>query len=200
MDEIIRIKCVLLGDANAGKTSLVLRYTKDQFTTKCQTTIGCTFKSKELKMDNKIIKLDIWDTAGQEKYRSLLPLYYRKAKLVLLCFDLSQYDTNLENNISYWLEELNKHSEIDNRVLFFVGTKSDIKCEEVGKQIEKLQNLYTDIIYIETSSKDGTNINSLFEYSTKEVLSKLVKPLVIVDPIYINPVEEETGCFKCSIS
>ena len=96
MNQIIRIKCVLLGNANAGKSSMVFRYTKNEFINKCQTTVGCSFNSKELELEDKIIKLDIWDTAGQEKYRSLLPLYYRKAKLVLLCFDLSVYDTNLK--------------------------------------------------------------------------------------------------------
>ena len=121
--QIIRIKCVLLGEANTGKTSLISRYVNGSFDAKTQTTVGCAFKDKKIIKKNWDVRLDIWDTAGQEKYRSLLPLYYRKAKLVLLCFDLSQYDTNLENNISYWLEELNKHSEIDNRVLFFVVSR-----------------------------------------------------------------------------
>ena len=201
MNEIIRVKCVLLGDANAGKSSLALRYMKNEFTAKCQTTIGCSFNSKRLNIDDKIIKLDIWDTAGQEKYRSLLPLYYKKAKLVLLCFDLSLYNKDLIKNIDYWLGELNKNIEVDNRVIFFVGTKTDIKCDQIDKQIEELQRLYKDIIYIESSSKDGVNIDYLFDYSVKEVISKIRAPVITQDSIDIPPIKEvETGCFKCSIS
>ena len=202
MNELIRIKCVLLGNANAGKSSLVFRYTKNEFTNKCQTTVGCSFNSKQLELENKIIKLDIWDTAGQEKYRSLLPLYYRKAKLVLLCFDLSVYDTNLKKDIIYWFTQLDTNSEVEDRVIFFVGTKSDIKCEQIDKQIEELQRNYPDIIYIETSSKEGTNISHLFDYSVKEVISKIKTP-IIDSPVefpHLNEEEEETGCLKCVIS
>jgi len=202
MNQIIRIKCVLLGNANAGKSSLVYRYTQNEFTNKCQTTVGCSFNSKELELENKIIKLDIWDTAGQEKYRSLLPLYYKKAKLVLLCFDLSVYDTNLKKDIEYWFTQLDNNSEISDRVLFFVGTKADIKCDKINTQIKNLQSDYPGIIYIETSSKDGTNIKHLFDYSVKEVVSKIEPVTDIGYPIELALLkdEKETGCFNCTIS
>ena len=201
MNEIIILKCVLLGNANAGKSSLVFRYIKNDFTSKCQTTVGCSFNSKELELDNKIVKLDIWDTAGQEKYRSLLPLYYKKAKLVLLCFDLSVYEPNLKKDLIYWFGQLDNNSEVEDRVTFFVGTKADIKCVEVDTQLRELQDCYPGIIYIETSAKEGTNISYLFEYAVKDVISKIKAPIVIDDMVEFPIItEEETGCFKCAIS
>tara|TARA_B110000211_G_C14048161_1_gene539962 strand:- start:140 stop:745 length:606 start_codon:yes stop_codon:yes gene_type:complete len=201
MNQIIRIKCVLLGNANAGKSSLVFRYIKKSFTSKCQTTVGCSFNSKEFELDNKIVKLDIWDTAGQEKYRSLLPLYYKKAKLVLLCFDLSVHEPNLKKDVNYWFKQLDNNSEVEDRVIFFVGTKEDIKCDKNDKLIEELQKDYPDIIYIETSSKEDTNISYLFDYSVKEVLSKIKAPVVLDRVMEFPSVEEEeVGCLKCIIN
>ena len=198
MNEIVRIKCVLLGDANAGKSALLQRYIKNEFTNKSQSTIGCSFNTRELEINNKIVKLDIWDTAGEEKYRSLLPLYYRAAKLVLLCFDLSVYNTALNENIKYWLSQLKEHTEIKDRLIFFVGTKTDIKCNEIDKQIEELQHIYPSIIYIETSSKEDVNINHLFEYSVKSVLDTIKFDNNPEVPFILE--DKEVGCFRCTIS
>ena len=81
------LKCVLLGDACVGKTSLVTRYLRGTFCQFSESTIGCSFNNKLIESDKYKYKLDIWDTAGQERYRGLMPMYYRNADLIFLCID-----------------------------------------------------------------------------------------------------------------
>ena len=103
-------KVVLLGDTNVGKTSILTRISKDQFRTDLQPTIGPHFVSKVFKLPNSTeeIKLQIWDTAGQEKYRSLTPMYYRDACAAICVFDITQKNT-LENAES-WIKELKSNA------------------------------------------------------------------------------------------
>ena len=89
MDDIRHIKCVILGEANVGKTSLITRYLHDKFYQFSESTIGCAFNNKRYNRNNKEYKLDMWDTAGQERYRAIMPMYYRNADIAFFCIDLS---------------------------------------------------------------------------------------------------------------
>ena len=199
--EIIRLKCVLLGDENTGKSSLLKRFVDNKFTETSVTTVGCAFNSKQLKIKGSNVKLDIWDTAGQEKYRILLPMYYKNAKIVLLCLDLSRKKKNLQETIEYWFEQLDKNCEITKREVFFVGTKSDIKIDTGVDNINKIKNNYKNIIYVETSAKEGLNIDYLFNYASEQVISKM-KPIVIDEEneFKIEDLEAQTSCGKCNIA
>ena len=84
-----KVKCVLLGTENSGKSSLVYRYIDDKFNVNTQSTVGCAFNIKKFNLDKKSISLEIWDTAGNERYNSLLPMYYRSATIILICINLS---------------------------------------------------------------------------------------------------------------
>ena len=128
--EQIRIKYVFLGDEGIGKTSLIVRYTKGIFLQYSESTIGCSFNAKPLELDNKKVRLDIWDTAGQERYRSMMPMYYRNSDIVFLCVDLSK--ASIMKSFNSWLKELNNHNDNkDKRILYLVGTKSDLKNDLV---------------------------------------------------------------------
>ena len=83
------VKLVLLGDTRVGKSSIVLRFIKGEFDDYKAPTIGATFLTKTVKTDDVTVKFEIWDTAGQEKYRSMAPLYYRGTSAALVVFDIT---------------------------------------------------------------------------------------------------------------
>ena len=166
----IRLKFVMLGNSTVGKTSLVNRCLVNRFLPYTETTIGASFNTKGIDIDNNKVRMDIWDTAGQERYRSLIPLYYRNADCILLCIDLSN-EINFEDDIEWWLNEVNSNNKNEQRVLKIVGTKSDIKSEEVEESL-KTYCKEKNIDYIESSSKNNINIDLVFTKTAEEYYIK----------------------------
>ena len=121
-------KIVLVGDSGVGKTSIAEKFVDNTFSGGFESTIGVDFKTKIIDVDSKKIKLQIWDTAGQEKFRSITKSYYRAADAMVLVFDLSKKDTYDE--IEGLIDEINTTN--DNAALFLVGNKTDL-----AREIEK---------------------------------------------------------------
>ena len=115
-------KIVLLGESGVGKTSIISRYTTGQFNELCQSTNGASYSSKTIKLRKlkKNLKLDIWDTAGQEKYRSLTKFYYKDAAIAILVFDVTRKDS-YEEIKNYWLNQIKTFGEgnISKKKYFF---------------------------------------------------------------------------------
>ena len=199
-NQIIRFKCVLLGDADVGKSSILARYVDNTFTLTNIATVGCAFSEKRQTINNRDIKLDIWDTAGQEKYRSLLPLYYKKARIVLLCIDLSKSNERLGETMNYWMNQLEENCANSEREIFLVGTKSDIKALD-STHVESIKKTYPHLVYIETSAKDDTNIQHLFKSAIEQVLEKSY-PITQTDfPVdLVLDDRDTTRCFPCTIA
>ena len=117
-------KLVLVGDSEVGKSQLLLRYTKDQFSYKPQSTIGVEFVAKTVRVDDVFIRAQIWDTAGQERYRAITNTYYRQAIGVLLVYDISRRSSF--ESIEKWLNEVRDHA--DQKVeIILVGNKNDLE-------------------------------------------------------------------------
>jgi len=159
--DIKHIKCVVLGEANVGKTSLITRYLHDKFFQFSESTIGCAFNNKKYSKNNKEYKLDIWDTAGQERYRAIMPMYYRNADIAFFCIDLSV--KNLRSSFHYWKKQLSTHNDNCDRLICIVGTKSDIKIERSIEQLKRDLGDEFNCLYFETSSKDNLNVKLMFE-------------------------------------
>ena len=162
-------KVLLLGDSGVGKSSLILRYTDETFNSKLVNSIGVDFKMKKKEIDGKIIKIQIWDTAGHERFRSITYSYYRGANSIIIVFDLSNKKSFI--SITDWLKQIEKHAK-ENVFKFLVGNKYDL-IEEREVLYEEAKQ-YADehsLPYIETSAKEGININELFESSIKSFLS-----------------------------
>ncbi len=167
-----RVKCVLLGDTNVGKSSLVLRYLRKQFNEYAESTIGTAFNNTSITYNNNNYKLDIWDTAGQERYRGLMPMYYRNADIVFLCIDLSeQNEEKLVNDYFYWKKQIAIHNDNENRIILLVGTKKDI---EIGRTESEIREILGEdkFPYLETSSKDDIGVSQIFEFAIMRLSSK----------------------------
>ena len=162
-------KALLLGDSDVGKSSLILRYTEETFNSKLVNSIGVDFKMKKKEVDGKIIKLQIWDTAGHERFRSITYSYYRGANAIIIVFDLSDKKSFI--SITEWLKQIEKHAN-ENVFKFLVGNKSDL-VEERKVTYEEAKQYADDheLPYIETSAKEGININELFDESIKSFLT-----------------------------
>ena len=100
----IIFKVVLIGDSGVGKTNILSRYVRDEFSIETKSTVGVEFGSKIVKLNNINIKVQIWDTAGQERYKSITNAYYKGAKGAFVVYDISKKETF--DNINKWIEEL----------------------------------------------------------------------------------------------
>jgi len=164
-------KLVLLGEMGSGKSSLVLRFVKGQFFDYQESTIGAAFLTKSLPEHN--VKFEIWDTAGQERYHSLAPMYYRGAAAAIIVYDVTSADsfTRAKN----WVKELQRTGNA-NVVLAVAGNKVDlVKNNNNLRQVttEEVEG-YADsqgLFFLETSAKEATNVNELFE----EIANRLPK-------------------------
>ena len=158
------IKICLLGNLYVGKTSIASRYCKNSFTENYMNTIGGAYQQQNVVLNNGTkIKLHIWDTSGQDRFRSMTNLYYRDAQVAILTYDV----TNEESfeGLNYWLNELSEKVERDSMLLCLVGNKNDVEPSKKtvptskGKAFAEENNM----IFFETSAKTGAGVKELFQ-------------------------------------
>lgn len=164
------IKFVLIGDANCGKTSLIRRFCNNEFSTDYLTTIGVDFSFKTIAVENSNIKIQIWDTAGQEKFRSITQTYYRGSNVILLFFDLS--DRKTFENIEYWYRSIIENTNEPNTQIYLIGNKSDLK-EDIDITMKEINNVIKNTKMIGTfiiSAKNDEGILDMFETISKKCI------------------------------
>ncbi|KAH0791227.1 ras-related protein RABA2a [Histomonas meleagridis] len=167
------LKIVLIGDSGVGKTNLLSRFTRDQFNPESKSTIGVEFATKTMEVEGKTVKAQIWDTAGQERYRAITSAYYRGAIGALLLYDISAALTF--NSLPRWLQELRENAD-SNIVVMLVGNKCDLSelravTTEEGIGFSKSENL----LFIETSARQNSNVQEAFTTLITEVVHRLSK-------------------------
>jgi Ras-related protein Rab-1A len=165
-------KTLILGDSNSGKTSLLDRLVNNQFMNCYISTIGIDFNVKTIKLEDETkVKLQIWDSCGQERFRSLTRSYYRNSSAFIICYDI----TSLKSfeNAKFWIDEIEKYVDDRDIIQILVGTKNDL---EDLRQIEYSTGLNyahsLGIDFIETSSKNDINIKELFYHLSVELNKK----------------------------
>ena len=177
----IVLKLLLLGDSSVGKTSILLKYISNKFDESSISTVGVDYMDKIIDYNKFKIKLQIWDTSGEEKFRTITKNFYRNADGLLVVFDLTKKESY--DHIKSWINEAKENNDKLKTIL--IGNKLDLKDErivaiDVAKQFAEKNNLK----YIETSAKDGTNINELFQAiidllfdgkSSEEILHEFTK-------------------------
>jgi len=168
---MIKTKVVILGDSGVGKSSILNRLKFDKFQEKMDSTIGCEFFASDVFIGNTEIKLLLWDTAGQEVFRSFTPNFLRGAKIAIIVYDLSNKTTL--DTIDTWIEEAQKQKNIK---IIFVGNKNDLDKSEYNFDIENcLDNKITEnmFIYGKVSAKTGDNIKNLFKFIGEKILDNI---------------------------
>jgi len=166
-------KIVLLGEMSTGKTCLVLRLVKNEFSEKELPTIGAAFMVHKLNVDGKAVKLEIWDTAGQERFRQLAPMYYKGAAAAVIVYDITKPESF--ETLIRWVEELKVRAP-PNIVIALAGNKCDLENERavtVDQAEQYLQKIEEGggerPIFLECSAKSGQGVQELF----KEICRKL---------------------------
>ncbi len=158
------LKVVLIGESGTGKTSIIQRFAYKFFDPNCASSISSQYITKkvELKDFKQTLTFDIWDTAGQEKYRAMAKLFYKDAKIILFVYDVSSKNTFIELK-NYWISEVKQNCE-PNALLGVVANKSDLYTKQQVSKEEGLK-LSDEIgaIFQMTSAKSGVGIDNLFE-------------------------------------
>ena len=166
----INLKILLVGDSGVGKTTLLLKYVDNQFSDSHITTIGVEYKDKEIMVKDKKVNLQIWDTSGQERYRSITKNFYRNANGIIFVFDVTKKDSF--DHLKDWLND-SSEQENDFKKLV-VGNKTDlIEKRVINKEtmefFAKKEN--KNIKSFETSAKDGTNVDKIFQEIAELILA-----------------------------
>ena len=168
------LKLLTLGESQVGKSSILFRYSDNKFLLTKAATIGIDMKSKIIKSGTEKIKVSIYDTAGQERFRSIIKNYYKGANGVLLVYDITKRDTF--KKLDFWLEDLKNNSDdIDNLFIFLVGNKSDLE-EKREVSVEEANEFAKNkkLPYLEVSAKSGKNVKEVFEKTIKGAMIKLM--------------------------
>ncbi|KAL1921222.1 uncharacterized protein VTP21DRAFT_10938 [Calcarisporiella thermophila] len=169
-------KLVLLGDSSVGKTNLLSRFVRNEFSLETKSTIGVEFSLKTIEIEGKIIKAQIWDTSGQERYRAITGAYYRGAVGALLVYDITRH-TSFEN-ISHWLKELRSYAD-SNIVLILVGNKIDLETSREVSTVEAKKFAEKEgFLFVETSALDSTNVTKAFDLTFEQIWRVVPKKTV----------------------
>ncbi|KAL8725708.1 MAG: hypothetical protein Q9166_007193 [cf. Caloplaca sp. 2 TL-2023] len=160
-----QFKLVLLGESAVGKSSLVLRFVKDQFDDYRESTIGAAFLTQTISLDDTTtVKFEIWDTAGQERYKSLAPMYYRNANCAVVVYDVTQASSL--DKAKAWVKELQRQAN-ENIIIALAGNKSDLVASQPDKRAIATADAEAyareaGLLFFETSAKTADNVRDLF--------------------------------------
>lgn len=204
--EEISFKTIILGDPGVGKSCLSLKAIKNVFEDCYNSTVGFEFLTYYTKIDNINIKLQIWDTCGQEAYKSLIKSFYRNSALAIVVYSIDSNESF--KHLEEWINDIKRESNPDVKIVL-IGNKADKEQErEVQKEMgEKFSKDNKVNFFMETSAKTGFNVNKLFDDAARllyEESKKLKEKAVQNNAIPISntsefsDTESEKGKGKCN--
>ena len=170
----LSFKLIVIGDSGVGKSCLTNNAVKNIFDDSYNATVGFEFFTFNVKINDKIVKLQIWDTCGQELYRSLITNFYRNSSLAVMVYSINSKESF--ENIEMWLRELRTHSNPDAKV-FLIGNKIDLENErqitkEQGEQFAKDNKING---FMEASAKTGVNAQKIFIQAATTLYEDYIK-------------------------
>ena len=170
----LSFKLIVIGDSGVGKSCLTNNAVKNIFDESYNATVGFEFFTFNVKVNDKVVKLQIWDTCGQELYRSLITNFYRNSSLAIMVYAINSLESF--SNIEMWLRELRTHSNPDAKV-FLIGNKIDLEQErkvtkEQGEKFCKENNINE---FMESSAKTGVNAQNIFIKAAQTLYEDYIK-------------------------
>ena len=164
-------KYIIIGDSAVGKSNILLRYIHDKFNEEFQSTIGVEFGAKNIKIEDKIYRIQIWDTAGQETFRSITRAYYKNSVCACVVYDIT--NRNSFQNVKSWIEDCKKQSP-KTVFLVLIGNKVDLEDRrEVSYEEGSIYAQKNGMLFFETSAKTGKNIEEIFMNSSYEIAKRI---------------------------
>lgn len=164
-------KYIIIGDSAVGKSNLLLQYAHNKFNDDYQATIGVEFGAKNITVNNKIYRIQIWDTAGQENFRSITRAYYKNSVCAMVVYDITNKETF--NNVQTWIEDC-KNQSPKTIFMVLVGNKNDLEDKRQVKYEEGMELANKNgMMFYETSAKSGFNVEEIFNSSAKAIAQKI---------------------------
>ena len=163
-ENFINFKIIIIGEPGVGKSSVLKRAVKNIFDENYHATIGFEFLLMHYRVNDLKLKLQIWDTCGQEMYRSLVQGFYHNSSLAFLVYDIN--NKNSFENLSIWLKDLRQHTEKDLPV-FIIGNKSDLERKVDTEEVKKFKTNNDIVYFTECSAKTGQNVKEIFVEAAK---------------------------------
>ena len=165
------LKFIVIGDSSVGKSNIISKYKEDKFDQKGQPSIGVQFIAKNVVIENTTFRLQVWDTAGQETFRSMTRIYYKNSSCAFIVYDITEKESF--NHVESWISECKKIAP-ETVLLVLIGNKSDlnesreVSYEEGLKFAEK-----NKMLFFETSAKNGVNIENIFKKSVENISNNI---------------------------
>ena len=205
MEKILETECkvVFLGDKNVGKTTIINQYINNRFLVNVESTFSACFYQKSLNVNGTKINFDIWDTAGEEAYRSLTKIFLNKAKICVLVYDITKEKT-FDDIKNVWYNLILEHLDKEEIIFVLVGNKNDLIDQQIISAQEA--NLYAkkiNAIFEELNALNNEKINNLMEKIAKIFIKKqekinlsMERSIIISDKLYDND-NDKKGHKKC---
>lgn len=164
-------KYIIIGDSGVGKSCLLLQFTDKRFESSHDLTIGVEFGARMITIGDKLVKLQVWDTAGQESFRSITRSYYRGAAGALLVYDVTRRETF--DHLQSWLEDCSENSNM-NLTILLIGNKCDmVEKREVSEEEGRAFAAKNNLMFIETSAKTAHNVEEAFLRTGQAIYDKI---------------------------
>jgi len=174
-DSDFLFKIVLTGDSGVGKSNLLTRFTRNDFAQDTKPTIGVEFATRTVSIDKKTVKAQVWDTAGQEKFRAITTAYYRGAVGALLVYDITRMVTF--EHVERWSQELLNHAD-KNVVVMLVGNKSDLRqMRAVPTEQAKQFATANKMLFMETSALENNNVEAAYMQLLTQIFQNVVRTI-----------------------
>ena len=191
----IILKILTLGDSAVGKSALLVRYTQNKFNSGYLSTVGIDYQSKKINYQNRDIEMQIWDSAGQEKYRAISKQYYKKANGILLLYDVTSRESFL--GIKEWIRDINNMVTMKPS-LILVGNKIDLERKVLTEEGEELSKKY-NAMFFETRAATGKGIEELFQALLENIMKdyderKKQQESLLLERLTIDGIEEKKKC------
>ncbi|KAM3138920.1 hypothetical protein pb186bvf_008933 [Paramecium bursaria] len=168
--EFSQVKILMLGEGGVGKSSLLFQYVDGKFSENIQATLGVEFKQKVETIDNKKVTIQVWDTAGQEKFKTITPIYYKRVDGVCLVF--SVVDRPSFQQVQSWIHNLNENSTSEKSLCkVLIGNKCDMPNRTISEEEGIALGQQLGLKYYECSAKTGKNVNEVFTQLVQQVVT-----------------------------